>query len=43
MTAGRKAGLMTCQHLQQLALLPSNDRARLTLTYHTVFGAIYRD
>lgn len=43
LTAGRKAGLMTRQHLQQLALLYPMTEQGLPLTYHTVFGAIYRD
>ncbi len=43
LTAGRKAGLMTRQHLQQLALLYPMTEQGLPLTYHTVFGVIYRD
>lgn len=43
LTAGRRAGLMTRQRLQQLALAyPMTDRG-LPLTYQTVFGVLYRD
>ncbi|MBP6121029.1 MULTISPECIES: malonyl-ACP O-methyltransferase BioC [Providencia] len=43
LTAGRKAGLMTRQRLQQLdSVYPATEQG-LPLTYHTVFGLIYRD
>ncbi|WP_285316260.1 malonyl-ACP O-methyltransferase BioC [Providencia rettgeri] len=43
LTTGRKAGLMTRQRLQQLALAYPIKAQGLPLTYHTVFGVIYRD
>lgn len=43
LTAGRKAGLMTRQRLQQLALAYPITEHGLPLTYHTVFGVLYRD
>lgn len=43
LTAGRKKGLITRQHLQQLAsVYPLADKG-LPLTYQTIFGILYRD